>query len=102
MALLVIQNGKMHLEAKGAPAENISVNSRKWNAVYTNSVSEDFTKFSPSLGPFDGKTVSAKLIKSRGSLNIREQPTPANGEKFVIELRDEAAGPSDFELVITW
>jgi hypothetical protein len=102
VAELVIQDGRMFLNSKGAkPAENITVNKRKWNAVFTNNVSEDF-KFSSALMPFNGKPVAAKLIDSRGSANIREQPTAANGQKLVLRLEDSAAGPSEFELLITW
>jgi hypothetical protein len=101
-AWITIQDGRMFLDSKGgAPAERIMVNSRKWNAVFTNGVSEDF-KFGSPLMPFNGKTVSAKLTKSRGSVNIREQPTAENGQKLVIQLEDSAAGPGDFDLLITW
>ncbi len=46
--------------------------------------------------------LQAKLDKSHGSVNIREQPTAANGQKLVLHLEDSAAGPSEFELLITW
>jgi len=99
---IVIQDGRMFLDSRGsAPAEHITVNSRKWNATFSNGVSEDF-KFGEPLMPFNGKTVSAKLTKSRGSMNIRELPTAANGEKLVIQLEDNLPGPGDFDLVISW
>lgn len=102
IAWIIIQDGKMFLDSRGsAPAEQITVNGRKWNAAFNNGLSEDF-KFGSPLMPFNGKTVSAKLAKSRGSANIREQPTEANGMKLVIQLEDRASGPGDFDLVITW
>lgn len=102
IAWIIVQDGKMFLDSKGsAPAEQITVNGRKWNAAFNNGLSEDF-KFGSPLMPFNGKTVSAKLTKSRGSANIREQPTAANGMKLVIQLEDRASGPGDFDLAITW
>ena len=88
-------------QPQSKPAENITVNNRKWNAVYTNGISNDF-KFGSPLLPFNGKTVSAKLTKTRGSVDIRQQPTAENGHKLVIHLQDSAAGPGDFDLLITW
>jgi len=102
MAWIVVQDGKMHLDSRGsAPAERITVNGRKWTAAFNQGVSEDF-KFGEPLLPFNGKTVSARLLKSRGSANILEQPTDANGLKLVIQLEDRASGAGDFDLVITW
>ncbi|WP_131989333.1 hypothetical protein [Chthoniobacter flavus] len=102
VAWIVIQDGKMFLDSRGsAPAERITVNGRKWTAAFNNGISEDF-KFGSPLMPFNGKTVSAKLTKSRGSANILEQPAEANGLKLVIKLEDRASGAGDFDLVITW
>lgn len=101
-AEIIIQDGRMFLDSKGSkPAENITVNGRKWNVVYTNGISEDF-KFGSPLQPFNGKPVTARLTKTRGSVDIRQQPTAENGNKLVIHLQDSAAGPGNFDLLITW
>ncbi|MEA3188354.1 MAG: hypothetical protein QOD99_2184, partial [Chthoniobacter sp.] len=101
---VIIQDGKItihHIDWERPT--NIVINGRKWTPAWSeNNDTDAFTKFSPTLAPFDGTPATVKKNTGRGEVTIHEQPTAANGQKLVVRLRDAGSGASDFDVVITW
>ena len=103
---VVIKDGKLHIEhIDWSKPLNISINGVNWAPNWQDKITDDFTKFTPPLAPFDGRHVSvnsAKKVKNKGYVKVLEQPTDTNGQKLVIHLQDEGGGASEFEVHISW
>lgn len=99
----IIQDGKIFIQhIDYSPPTKISINGRKWEPVWTDHRSDDFTNFNHPLGSLVGTHISLRLKKGRGEVSILEQPSESNGYKAIIHFQDMGAGADNYEIRISW
>jgi hypothetical protein len=79
------------------------VNGRRWKPVWSGNKSDEFINFVPPLAAFGATPVEVKKQKGRGSITLKQSPTPENGQKLVVEFNDGTeSGAAEYEGRITW
>ncbi len=99
-----LQDGKLSMEHKSwNKPSNIFVNGASWQPLWDGKNSDVFARFNPSLAPFSGVKVTFRKTRGRGSANILEMPTAANGQKLRFQIDDSGpGGADDYEVHLSW
>ena len=99
-----LQDGKLSMEHKSwNKPSNIFVNGAAWQPLWDGKNSDAFARFNPALAPFAGAKVTFRKAHGRGSANILEMPTAANGQKLRFQIDDSGPGGADnYEVHLSW
>ena len=99
-----LQDGRLTIEHKSwNKPVNLLVNGAAWQPLWDGKDSDAFVRFNPSLAPFAGAKVTFRKTRGRGSANILEMPTAANGQKLRFQIDDSGpGGADDYEVHLSW